>query len=127
MADDFMEQLDQEVEARKWEFEEGDTLVGTVVSIFEGEGDYGPYKGYVVSPEKENTTEDGGSNEAVSADDHLVWYVNENSAARRSIPAAGISIGDRLGVKYVGERKAKNDRTFKKFNVRVTSPNPMDD
>jgi hypothetical protein len=122
-----MEELDKEIEFRKWEFEEGDTLVGTVVSIFDGEGDYGPYKGYVVAPEQDNTTEDGGSSEAVSADDPLVWYVNENSAANRSIPAGGIAVGDRLGVKYVGEKQSKADRTFKKFNVKVQKPSPVAD
>jgi len=121
MADSFMEGLDQEVEARKWEYDEGDTLVGTVVDVFDGDGDYGPYKGYVVEPEVDNTTEEGSS-DTIAADDPLVWYVNENSAARRSIPGTGISVGDRLGVKYVGERDAKNGRTFKKFNVRVAKP-----
>jgi hypothetical protein len=125
--DQFMEALDQEVEFRKWEFEEGDTLVGTVLSIFDGDGDYGPYKGYVVTPEQENTTEDGGSAEAVSADDPLVWYVNDNSAAARSIPQSGIAVGDRLGVKYVGERTSKADRTFKKFNVKVQKPDLVAD
>jgi hypothetical protein len=122
MGDSFIDSLDQEVEARKWEYEEGDTLVGRVLDIFEGTGDFGPYKGYVVSPEPEHTTEDG-NNEAVQEDDPLVWYVNDNSAAKRSIPASGINVGDRLGVKYVGERQSKGDRTFKKFNVKVESPN----
>lgn len=124
MSDGFVEALDQdEVEFRKWECEEGDTLVGTVVSIIEGDGDYGPYKGYVVAPEEDNTTEDGGSSEAISADDLLVWYVNDNSAAKKSIPSSGIAEGDRLGVKYVGERESKGGRTFKKYNVKVQKPN----
>jgi hypothetical protein len=121
MGDAFIDGLDQEVEARRWEYDEGDTLVGKVIDVFEGDGDYGPYKGYVVAPEAEFTTEDGGNSDAVSEDDPLIWYVNDNSAAKRSIPASGISIGDRLGVKYVGERESKGGRTFKKFNVKVQS------
>jgi hypothetical protein len=121
MGDSFIDSLDNEVEGRKWEYEEGDTLVGTVLSVIDGDGDYGPYKGYMVAPEAEFTTEDGGSSEAVSADDPLIFYVNENSAARRSIPGSGINVGDRLGVKFVGEREAKSGRMFKKFNVKVES------
>jgi len=121
MGDGFVSSLDNEVEARKWEYEEGDTLVGRVLDIIDGSGDYGPYKGYVVAPEAEFTTEDGGNSDAVSEDDPLIFYVNENSAAKRSIPATGIAVGDRLGVKFVGEREAKSGRMFKKFNVKVES------
>lgn len=124
MSDSFIDSLDSGgIESRKWEYAEGDTLVGTVLDVFDGDGDFGPYKGYVVAPEQENTTEDGGNSDAIAADDPLVWYVNDNSAAKRSIPSSGIKIGDRLGVKYVGVETAKNSgREFKKFNVKVASP-----
>lgn len=118
--DDFFGTGAEEAEGRKWEFEEGDVLAGTVISIFEGDGDYGPYTGYVVAPMPEYTTEEGSS-DAISEDDPLVWYVNENSAARRSIPRSGIAVGDQLRVDYDGEQEAKSGRTFKKFRVKVRS------
>jgi hypothetical protein len=121
--DEFVDGLDNEegqIDSRKWEFEEGDRLVGIVVDTYEADGEYGPYTGYVVEPEPEHTTEAGGDSSAVSKDDPLVWYVNDNSAAARSIPRAGIEVGDRLGVKYVGiETAKKSGREFKKFNVKV--------
>lgn len=120
MADSFFEEGAAEAEGRKWEYEEGDVLAGTVVSIFEGDGDFGPYTGYVVEPLPEYTTEEGSS-DAISADDPLVWYVNDNSAAKRSIPRSGIAVGDQLRVDYDGEQEAKSGRTFKKFRVKVRS------
>lgn len=119
--DDFFDTPAERVDARKWEYEEGDVLAGVVVSVFEGDGDYGPYKGYIVEP-NDKTTEAGGDSSAVSADDPLVWYVNENSAARRSIPNAGITVGDEIRVEYEGEKEAKNGRTFKSFNVKARTP-----
>lgn len=124
-ADEFVDGLDNEIESRKWEYEEGDTLVGTVLNVIDGDGDFGPYKGYIVQPEPANTTEAGGDNSAVSEDDPLIFYVNENSAARRSVPAGGIDAGDRLGVKFVGERDSKGGRTFKKFNIKVAKRDPV--
>lgn len=121
MSDDFFKEGAAEAEGRKWEHEEGDVLAGTVVSTFEGDGDYGTYTGYVVEPLPEFTTEDGGSNAAVSTDDLLVWYVNDNSAAKRSIPRSGIAVGDQLRVDYDGEQVAKSGRTFKKYRVKVRS------
>lgn len=122
-ADPFVDGLDSggTTDSRKWEYEEGDRLVGRVIDTFEGDGDYGPYTGYIVAPEVAHTTEAGGDNSAVSEDDPLVWYVNDNSAAARSIPRSGIEVGDRLGVKYVGEEESKAGRMFKKFNVKVES------
>lgn len=108
------------IDSRKWEYEEGDTLAGEVVGTFEGDGDFGPYVGYIVKPNPEYTTEAGGDNSAVSEDDPLVWYVNDNSAAKRSIPRVGIEVGDKIRVDYLGLATAKKSgREFKDFAVKV--------
>lgn len=119
--DEFFETPAERADGRKWEYEEGDVLAGTVISTFEGDGDYGPYTGYVVEPNEQYTTEAGGDTSAVSKDDALVWYVNDNSAAKRSIPRDGINVGDRLRVQYEGLKPSKAGREFKSFNVKVQS------
>lgn len=107
--------IDDKVNARKWEYEADDQLGGQVVAIFDGDGDYGPYAGYVISPAA-GTTENGGKTESVSEYDPLIYYVNENSAAARDLPPGRVHVGDILVVKYFGEKEAKSGRTFKDFN-----------
>jgi hypothetical protein len=118
-ADEFFETPAESVGGRKWEYEEGDVLAGIVVSTFEGDGDYGPYMGYVIEPNEKYTTEAGGDASAVSKDDPLVFYVNDNSAAARSVPRAGIEVGDKVRVQYEGLKPAKSGREFKSFNIKV--------
>lgn len=120
-TDEFYGTPAERADGRKWEYAEGDVLAGKVISTFEGDGDFGPYTGYVVEPLPEYTTEDGGDNSAVSKDDSLVWYVNDNSAAKRSIPRSGIAVGDDIRVEYEGLKEAKSGREFKSFNVKVRS------
>lgn len=107
--------IDDKVDARKWEYEEGDQLGGEVVAIFDGDGDYGPYAGYVIAP-KAGSTENGGKSDSISESDPLIYYVNENSAAARDLPPGRVQVGDILVVKYFGEKEAKSGRTFKDFN-----------
>lgn len=122
-------------DGRKWEHEAGDTLEGRILEVSEFDGGYGDTVAFVVEPTVGLTTEAGGDDSAVSADDPLKWYATRSSdsdgkpnAAYRALPKAVKSaiesdettslIGGTLRVEFVGEQKnPKSGRTFKKFNV----------
>ena len=109
---DFFDGIDDVVDGRKWEYEEGDQLGGKVVKVFRGEGDYGPYSGYVIEAVA-GSTESGN---AVEQGDLIIYYVNDNSAAARDLAPGRVKPDDVLKVKFFGERESKAGRTFKKFN-----------
>ena len=112
--ENIFEGIDDKVDARKWEYEENDQLGGEVLAVFDGDGDYGPYKGYVIAPAAGST--ESGKSDSISTDDPLIYYVNDNSAAARDLPPGRVQVGDILVVKYFGEKEAKSGRTFKDFN-----------
>jgi hypothetical protein len=126
-------------DGRKWEHEEGDVLEGTILEVSEFDGGYGDTIAFVIEPVVGLTTEAGGDDSAVSADDPLKWYATRSNnndgkpnAAYRSLPKVVKSaiesdemtslIGGTLRVEFVGEQNnPKSGRTFKKFNVNYAS------
>jgi hypothetical protein len=115
MADnDFFDGIDDVSVGRKWEYEEGDQLGGEVIKTFRGEGDYGPYTGYVVAAVLGSTE----ASQRVTVGEEIIYYVNDNSAAARDLPPGRVHIGDVLKVKYIGKfpSKKQGHQPFKKFN-----------
>jgi hypothetical protein len=110
---DLMDRLDAP-DARKWEHEEGDVLVGTIVNLGTFTGDYGTSRTVTVDPE-DGTTESGS---ALTEKESLIFYASASVAANE-LEAAGPKIGDRIGIKYHGTRPGKSGNDYKLYRIAV--------
>ncbi len=100
-------------DARRWEYEEGDLLVGSIVAIGEYSGEYGTSQTVTVDPDKPSTEAGKALKEQV------VVYASPTVLARK-LKDAGLRVGDKVAIKYHGETSAKDGRnTYKNFGVAV--------
>lgn len=82
---------------------EGAFIAGTVMSIFESEGDYGPSNAMVIRKR------DG---------EEQTIYCSQ-TVLRNQFDRLKPQVGDLVAVKYVGEKSGKNDRKYKDYVMRV--------
>lgn len=82
-----------------WVAEEGDQLTGTVISLGELEGDYGPY------PTVEIRDEDGK---------YWMWHAFD-TVAKNELARQKPSIGDAIGIAYLGVKKTKPGSKYDSF------------
>jgi len=106
MSDDLEQQLDQETQP--WMAEPGDKLVGRIVEIGEMESDYGTYPLIIVATET-------GEEKAFHA---------FRTVAKQEIARQKPSVGDRIGIKYLGRMPDKNYDGYKIRVVRSDGPPP---
>lgn len=92
------DRLDREVST--WEPENpGDQVIGTITDIGEWEGDYG------VSPTLTIADDNG--------DEHVVFC--SNSVLRRNFERQRPAVGDRVGIRYLGEAVGKSGRSYRNY------------
>jgi hypothetical protein len=115
LSADLMDRLDAP-EARRWEYEaEGDTLVGTVLNLGTFTGDYGSSPTVTVEAE-EGSAENG---ESIEAGEAIIFYASPK-IAQDELEAAAPNVGDRIGIRYHGERQPKRgENAYKVFKVAV--------
>ena len=106
--------------ARRWEFTEGDLLIGEVTGLGSYTGEYGTSRTVTVYPSKE-TTEDG---KAVSAEP-LIFFAS-SSVAAQELDQADPQVGDEIAIKYHGEKPTKTGgNTYKLFRIAVEHTNKL--
>lgn len=101
-----MEERLEEGFAPGWRPAPGDMIVGTVVDISQGEGDYGPYP--IVTIEQPN-----GEALAVHA---------FHTVLKKELSAKRPTEGDKLGIKYLGMPAGKNYEAYRVVLERVVRP-----
>lgn len=94
--------------AAGWRPEPDDKIVGVIVDISEGAGDYGSYPIVTVDP--------GDGAELVAV--HAFHSVLKSELARLK-PA----VGDEIGIKYEGKKQGKN-QTYDNYKVALESARP---
>jgi hypothetical protein len=117
-----IDQLDAP-QARKWEYEEGDVLIGTVLQLGTYSGDYGTCRTVVVEPE-EGTTEEGNGD---AANEPLLFYASAKTAADE-LDNSDVAVGDRIGIQYHGMREAKGSgNKYHLFRIGVEKADKLAD
>jgi hypothetical protein len=96
--------------------DEGDAILGEVEEVSEREGDYGTYT--VVT--------------LITADGDVHSVAGFGQVLARKLEGANLVPGDKLGVKFLGEKRSKAGKDYKDYQVVVerasqTKPSITDD
>lgn len=102
-------------EARKWEYEEGDTFSGEVLDVGSYTGEYGTSPTVTIMPDSDTT--EGGV--PVSTDEPLIFFASPK-LANDEVERLDPKVGDLFAIKYKGDKPTKDGKsTYKVFRAAI--------